>query len=368
MSDISLHTDSAGTVTCVSNTFIDHYMVDANGEYVKIYLYLLRCLSTNTEDFSISAIAQHLGHTDLDVKRALQYWEARNLLRLEYDWNQQLSGICLMDPITRGYSHSTPVSAVGRTVPVPPVAVPPVVVPSVAPTETVPVYNPAQISSFEQNDEVKDLLYLAEFHSHKALNAQEMNMILFWYDGLHLPADLIEYLINHCASEGHTSIYYMNKIALSWEAEGIRTLAQAEASNALHSEAYRKVVSAFGITGRNLNPTELQYLNRWTSEFGFTPDILEEACSRSILRAPKSPFKYADRILNDWHEKGVKTKADVDALDLKFTQEQINRKATWQAQSVAPKTAMSKRDRFSNFKEREDFDWDAYELKLLQKK
>ena len=193
-------------------------------------------------------------------------------------------------------------------------------------------------------------------------------MILFWYDGLHLPADLIEFLINHCASEGHTSIHYMNKIALSWEKEGIRTLAQAEAALQSHSEAYRKVCASFGISGRSLNPAELTYLNRWTSTFGFSAEILEEACSRSILRAPKSPFKYADRILSDWHDKGVKTKADIDALDLNFAQEQTQRKATWQAQNTAQKTVAPRRDRFSNFKERDDFDWDAYELKLLQKK
>ena len=32
---------SAG-ITVVANEFIDQYMADANGEYVKVYLYLLR--------------------------------------------------------------------------------------------------------------------------------------------------------------------------------------------------------------------------------------------------------------------------------------------------------------------------------------
>lgn len=45
MTDITLHTKSKSTVTCVSNTFIDEYMADANGEFVKIYLYLLRCIN-----------------------------------------------------------------------------------------------------------------------------------------------------------------------------------------------------------------------------------------------------------------------------------------------------------------------------------
>ena len=360
MSDISLHTESAGSVTCVSNTFIDHYMAGANGEYVKIYLYLLRCLSSNTKDFSITAIAQHLGHTDLDVKRALQYWEARNLLRLEYDWNQQLSGICLMDPITHGYSHATPVAA-----PMMPPAAMTVPAASAPPaTMTVPT---TSVSPTRAEDNVmKELFLLAEAYAHRVLSPQEMETIDYWNARLHFSPELIEFLINHCSAEGHTSIRYMDKVALSWAEQGISTLEEAEASLLTHSEAYHTVTRSFGITGRSLTPVELTYLDRWTKEYGFSKELLEEACNRSILRAPGSPFKYADRILSDWHAKGIRTKEEVEAQDLSFAQNRIAKQATWQA--ATPRPQQPKRDRFSNFKEREDFDWDAYELKLLQKK
>ena len=29
-------------ITCIPNTFIDEYVAEANGDYVKVYLYLLR--------------------------------------------------------------------------------------------------------------------------------------------------------------------------------------------------------------------------------------------------------------------------------------------------------------------------------------
>ena len=74
MTDITLHTKSKSTVTCVSNTFIDEYMADANGEFVKIYLYLLRCINA-AENFSISKMADKFDHTEKDIKRALKYWD-----------------------------------------------------------------------------------------------------------------------------------------------------------------------------------------------------------------------------------------------------------------------------------------------------
>ena len=65
MADINLHMSTTTNVTYVSNAFIDYYMKDANGEFVKIYLYLLRALSQNNMDFSIAAMADALGHTQL---------------------------------------------------------------------------------------------------------------------------------------------------------------------------------------------------------------------------------------------------------------------------------------------------------------
>ena len=62
--------------TVVSNAFIDTYMTAANGEYVKVFLYLLR---HEGEEVTVSAIADALDHTEADVKRALAYWEEAGL-------------------------------------------------------------------------------------------------------------------------------------------------------------------------------------------------------------------------------------------------------------------------------------------------
>ena len=59
MAKILIHSDSASSATSVSNIFIDEYMSDANGEFVKIYLYLLRLMNAPDSAFSISSIAVH---------------------------------------------------------------------------------------------------------------------------------------------------------------------------------------------------------------------------------------------------------------------------------------------------------------------
>ena len=84
-------------MTLLVDDFIDYYMPRANGDFVKIYLYLLRMMSAGLTT-SISDIADKFNHTEKDVVRALKYWEKCRLLSLEYDDAKNLSGIQLLDP------------------------------------------------------------------------------------------------------------------------------------------------------------------------------------------------------------------------------------------------------------------------------
>ena len=68
--------------TSVSNIFIDEYMPGANGEFIKIYLHLLRLVNTGCEDLSISKIADKFNMLETDVIRALNYWSDQHLLSL----------------------------------------------------------------------------------------------------------------------------------------------------------------------------------------------------------------------------------------------------------------------------------------------
>lgn len=71
MPKLTLHSDSNTSATSVSNVFIDEYMSEANGEFVKIYLYLLRQLNAPDAAFSISAIADKFEHTEKEDRKSV---------------------------------------------------------------------------------------------------------------------------------------------------------------------------------------------------------------------------------------------------------------------------------------------------------
>ena len=59
MSLISLQNSSELEVTILSNRFIDNFMPRANGEFVKVYIYLLRAVSSSPSSFSVSLCETH---------------------------------------------------------------------------------------------------------------------------------------------------------------------------------------------------------------------------------------------------------------------------------------------------------------------
>ena len=77
MDHILLCTNHIPPITTIYNSFIEDYMPAANGSYVKVYLYIAKCLQAKESNFSISSLADQLENTEKDILRALMYWEKK---------------------------------------------------------------------------------------------------------------------------------------------------------------------------------------------------------------------------------------------------------------------------------------------------
>ena len=83
MTAINISSDIATSFTTVSDIFIDQYMPKANGEFVKVYLYLLRATGSGAGIATISEIADHFSNTEADIIRAINYWASEGILQLQ---------------------------------------------------------------------------------------------------------------------------------------------------------------------------------------------------------------------------------------------------------------------------------------------
>ena len=103
MSKLIFDRGSFSDFTSVSNIFIDEYMPKANGEFIKIYILLLRLVNTGCEDLSISMIADTFNMLESDVVRGLKYWSDQNLLSLSMDSQGSINGVKLESLHTNRY-------------------------------------------------------------------------------------------------------------------------------------------------------------------------------------------------------------------------------------------------------------------------
>ena len=352
MADILLHTNRQNQITCVSNNFIDYFMKDAQGEYVKIYLYLLRCLGRDGYDFSISQMADDLDHTERDVMKAFTYWEKVGLLHLEYNSRGELSGICLTEVESSSTCEPNPTSkeAVNKAV-----------VTVHTPTQQIPQmrsYTPDEISLFSSNEEFSELTFLAETYLGKPLGRRQLETMLFWFETLNMSATLIEYLLEYSISNGHSSFDYMNSVAINWASEGITTVEKAQATSFAHSNINRSIKEAFGIKNRELIPTEQEFVDKWVNQYYFSIEIICEACKRTILQTNKVSFSYANKILEDWYKASVKQLEDIAPFDNAFVEKSINKLSE-------SKSSSTKNNKFVNFEQRTDYDYAALEKAMM---
>ncbi len=395
MSLISLQNSSELEVTILSNRFIDNFMPRANGEFVKVYIYLLRAVSSSPSSFSLEHMADRLFCTERDIFRALKYWEGEKILSLTYTTDRQLSGITLLEPFadaghmessassenifsTAGTS-SSPVSAqmaAGISQPVALTGSAPKNVSLSSSNSAVSggtsselstsadyirSLTPDHISELKQNEEVSQLLYIAEQYLAKTLTPIEMQKIFFFYDELHMSADLIEYLVEYCVSRGRKSMRYIETVALAWTRDGVTTVEMARDASSRFSKDYYTILKAMGISGRNPVENEISYIDTWRKTYGFDLELIQEACSRTVLSTGQPSFQYADKILSGWKKKNVHTLEDVRLLDAEHKKRQLEKAVSRKKQPAAQSQS---NNRFNNFHQR-DYDFTEYEKRLL---
>lgn len=357
-------------VTAVSNTFIDEYMGTASGEYVKVYLYLLRHAGESVE---IPDIADALNHTEADVRRALAYWERAGVLAPEKEepvvsesavTRENMTDTGYMAPESRRNYGDTDVEGRmpeetmtdnGKQ----PQSSDRGMAKQQSGTPDIPDAGNSydRIKRLSADEEFSALLYAVQQYLGKTFSAIECEKFAYFYDVLHMSCELLEYLAEYCAEGGHTSIRYIEKVALNWYQAGIHTRDEAREHSTRYSKDTSAVMKAFGIMGRNAGTAEQEFMRRWFKEFGFDAAIVTEACNRTLTATGAASFPYADKILTGWKENGVRTLQDVEALD-KLRQEKQAKKSG----AASRQTRNTSTNRFNNFEQRsynyDDYVWD----------
>lgn len=392
MAQITLTSTYTPNETAIPNVFLDSYMPLANGEFVKVYLCLLRMYANPTgRSSTLTEIADLLNHTESDIIRAIKYWERAGLLSVGYSGDIPVSITLLpiaakqnsftvntgeSQPITSTGVSSTDnapndcaiesaaadegINALGEKTPLH------------TPDASLPGkynYSPAAIRHICDNDDnLHQLIFVAEKLFGKTLTNSEISTIIYIHSDLNFSDELLEYLFEYCVSLEKRSFRYLEKVAISWHEEGLVTAEQAKQQHEIHSKKIYSVMKAFGINDRMPGKPELDFITKWYDDYGFEMELVIEACNRTIQALHKPSFEYTDSILSNWRKKNVHTISDIESADAAYTSSKKDTYKNDKAAASTPTVRTGKsNNRFNNFSQRK-YDFNALEKQLINKK
>ncbi len=345
MARIRVYNESRKTTTAVSNSFIDIYMKDANDSQIKVYLYLVRMQSQGSP-ISVSNIADTFNLMEKDVNRALRFWEKKGLLDLEFDSCENLVSINIHEDKAETAPASANISSISNYIDD--------FEPEVNRFEK-PTYSKNDIAQFRKEESNGLLFFAAEAYLKRPLTQTEIQSLMYFSEVLGFSNELIDYLIEYCFERNKKDFRYIEKVAISWAEQGVSS---ADDAKKLTPKYDKNIYLIMNQLGKSSSPTkkEVEFIRKWTDEYGFEMDIIIEACERTVLATDSHRIEYADGILKSWLKMNVHHKSDIKALDETFEKKRSVKSNT--------KSNIYSNNKFNQFTQNE-YDFDELERRLL---
>ena len=149
----------------------------------------------------------------------------------------------------------------------------------------------------------------------KMFNKNEVGKLIGIVDQLGFEEEAVLAILSYCVRIGKKSISYAEKIAVSFHDEDISSAAQVHAQIDFlerRNTSIEKIRSLYGFGGRALSPTEKKLFASWTEDYGFDFEVVEKAYNITVDAIHDPAPKYTDKILKNWHEKGLRNVEEID--------------------------------------------------------
>ena len=261
--------------TNIPDVFFTEYLSYANGDYVKVYLYLF-FLSKYNKDVKINDLSKKLELPLKTIQDAIKYWEDNGLLIRK----------------NQGF-----------------------IVTNLQEIELNKVYKPKITMS------ATDIKKVAESKS-RATAIDTINNEFFqgvmspsWYGDIELwfkkygfDEEVMIALFRYCFNKSALHRSYISTVAEAWYKNKIKTFSDLD----LYYQKQEKVKTISNAIkkklrlSRNLSEYEEAYVTKWNITYGYDMDIIEIALKKTTSKFNPS-FEYLDKIISDWHEHGFKS-------------------------------------------------------------
>lgn len=281
-----------GAVFSVPAVVVDKYMKLASAEQMRTLLWVLRHAA---EQPTTEEAAAALRYSEDNVREYVAFW--------------QQNGVLQTDEMTVPAPQKQPQEMRRAEKP---------------PLPDLPENKPTAAEILARVQESPDLGFLfqeAQKKFGRTMGYDGQCTLLLMHDRYGLPVEVILMIIEYCAEVRKTSNAYIAAMGKSWAQEEIDTIEKAaEKIGELHKcgKLWKELSAMAGFTAPNPTAVQSEYLRTWSGELGYGVDMIFLAYEETANHCQKLSFAYMNKVLRNWHGKGLKTPQDVAEDNLRY--------------------------------------------------
>ncbi|MCD1147729.1 DnaD domain protein [Peptoniphilus sp. KCTC 25270] len=279
--------------TSIENIFLNDYMPQANGDFVKVYLIAYQLAKQGVNEavhLSHDAIAQRLGILESDVIRAWDYWEEEGIIEKIFDSETDDFGVRFLN-LKELYTKNVYSRMYGGE------------------SKGEKFYRSLD------NPEIANLFSQASYYMRRDLPYQQKQKIGEWIELYNMPPRLIIEAFRYgTESKGKRSLAYIEGIVRNWADENVRTPEALEENFRRRDDVYyryNRLMQCMGIGHKGYIEEDALRVDSWHKSWGFSMEMLEEAAKRTS-KSKNPNWNYMEKILLSWKSKEIFTLADVE--------------------------------------------------------
>lgn len=270
------HGDSSLTLsqTPIPDVFFTEYISQANGDFVKVYIYLY-FLAKYSNDIKANDLSKRLELPLKTIQDAIKYWEDEGLL------------------IRKGQGF---------------------IVASIQEIEINKIYkpkvnlSPEDIAKVDENKKrIKAIDSINNQFFQGVMSPSWYGDIDLWFKKYGFDEEVMVSLFAHCYNKSALHRNYILAVANAWKKEGIKTFSDLEKYEIRQTKvkALADSIKKKLRLQRMLTEYEYAYVEKWCVDYNYSIDIVEIALKKTVSKYSIN-FEYLDKLLTDWHEHGLK--------------------------------------------------------------
>lgn len=268
------------STTSIPDIFFTEYLSCANGDFIKVYLYMV-FLSKYNKDIKINDLSKALNIPVKIIQEACNYWEESKVITKK----------------PNGY-----------------------IVNNLQDIELHKLYSPKVTLSpkdIEQNSKnqyrAKAIESINNNYFQGIMSPSWYGDIEMWFKKYGFDEQVMITLFDYCFNKSALHRNYIQAVADAWSKNNIKTYSDLEN----YEQAQEKLVSIKKSISKKLKLTrqltqyEDAYIEKWVVDFKYDMDVIDLALKKTTSKTNPS-FDYLDKLISDWHDRNLKSPSEVE--------------------------------------------------------